>query len=256
MKNVQKWLTHTRIGHKMGLRFAGINKAVGVFSDGDFDRVESGFFRINRWRETTTNPIPCTMRMGVYSVPLRTKDDFIVAWHIKVQFIFDLRKAGNPSIACTFTEATLQNIVGTRLEQVMHQHVPEFAITDLNTCKTRAHLTRLAHKFVADMVVPVGITVIDNGVILGQLDLPEAYDQMVEEKHRLSHLKELLAADGELSVEDKLILAFRSAKDQNPDFNPTSMATAMMMMQNMAPKNGPTPPTPVGNGHGSSNGHH
>lgn len=253
MSNLRKRLSHTKIGYGMGFRFTGDNKVTAVFRHGEFNRVEKGFFRIHPIYETITDPIPCTMRTGVYKVPLLTNDNFTILWHIKVLFVFDLRDAANPSLACNFTEPILQNIVGNRLEQTLSLHVPAFKAAELNTPHARAHLARHTHQFVADNVKPAGITVMATGVSLGAIEFPEAYQRIVEEEHRLNHLKTLLAADGQLSFEDKLILAFRSAKDQNPDFNINTAATTMMMMQNMAPKN--TPPVHVINGHTNGNGH-
>lgn len=249
MSKLRKWLSTTKIGYALGVRFTGTNKVAAVFSHKDFDRVVKGFFWINPLTETITDPIPCTMRVGTYHVPLLTKDNFAVKWHIKVQFIFDLQKASNPSVACNFTEEILRTIIGNKLQQTLSLHVPEFTIAELNTAKARVHLTRTTYQFITEKMKPIGIDVGADGIILGELDLPEAYRRIVEEEHRLNHLKTLLAADGELSSEDKMLLVFRSAKDQNPDFNLNSVVPAMMMMQNMATKSG------NGNGHGNGHEH-
>ena len=259
MGYLTKKLASLKLGKGLGLRFSGDNKVVAVLSHGEYNRIEQGFFRIKVFSETTKEPIAYTMRTGIYHVPLITKDNFKVHWHIKVQFIFDLRKASNPSIACNFNETILQSIVGTRVQQVLSLHVPKYNLAELNTEKARENLTAIIEKFVAKKVEPVGITLPPDGVMLLEIDLPESYHDIVEHEHRLEHLRSVLAADGELCLQDKLILAFatlgfhQGQGGQGSEASAANMMPMFMMMQNMFSQmaNGtpPPPPSAASNGH-------
>lgn len=237
-------LASWKFGRAFGYGFTGDNKVAAVFVNGQYNRIVQGYYRINPIYEEVLPPISTGMRVGDYHVPLLTKDNFEVKWHIKVQFFFDLRKAVNPSVACTFIENTLIGIVSTRLQQILSLYVAKYNLAELNAESVRMVLAASAHQFINKKAEGAGISIPEDGVIFCEIDLPDSYHEIVEEEHRMDHLKEILAADGELSTQDKLIIAFSSNKGTGGEGNINGIMPTFLMLQNLMNQNPPRPADP------------
>lgn len=199
------------IGHAVGVRFAPDNYVTPILRFGRFQRLEGpGFFRITPGVEEDLPHISIGIRTGRFKfAEVMTHDNITFHVHVCIRFIHDPRRAAAAiqSRIVRIPEAGLMAVVQDRTEQILRRRVSAFNADELCGHIAQNRIEQSIHRFLTSELEPLGITVPENGVILGKMKAPALFKQTMLQARRHQQIIEVLAACENADVAEQAIRA-------------------------------------------------
>lgn len=199
------------IGHAVGVRFAPDNYVTPVLRFGQFKRLEGpGFFRITPGVEDVLPHISIGIRTGRFKfAEVMTHDNIAFHVNVCVRFIHDPRRAAAAlqSRIVRIPEAGLMAVVQDRTEQILRRRVSAFQADELCGYIAQNRIEQSIHRFLTSELDALGMTVPENGVILGKMKAPALFKQTMLQARRHQQIIEVLAACENSDVAEQAIRA-------------------------------------------------
>ena len=194
----------------LGIQFAPENTIVAVYRYKQFLRFESGYFVVNPISDSVGDPIKLGIRSGEFAIKqIQTKDSYFLSFDTRVKIRHDPRKSSpeHYAIFARIPEERHLALVGDEIEHILRRCVAEYSAQTLANAEIQCLIETRVELALNRILAPMGSMVRKNSFMLGQPTPSRDFIHQINNYRQVNHLVSILAEDGELCFEDKLVIA-------------------------------------------------